>query len=105
MDTVGHTIGNPNATCIFVSPVFNYSIPSPAELQTLDIRPYFLLIQNILTAVAYILIYGGTFEIICAQSPHSMKGFLIGISFAIKGLFQLLGVIVFFYRLTFGVFR
>ena len=105
MDTVGHTIGNPNATCIFVSPVLNYSISPLAETQTLDISPYFLLIQNILTAVAYILIYGGTFELICAQSPLSMKGFLIGILFAIKGLFQLLGVLVVFYHLTFGVFR
>ena len=44
---------------------------------------YFLLIQNMLTAVASILIYGGMFEFICAQSPHSMKGFL----------FQLLSVL------------
>ena len=92
LDTAGHTTGNHNAPCIFVSPVFNYSIPLPAEIQTLDISPYFLLIQNILTAVAYILIYGGTFEFICAQSPHSVKGFLIGVFFAISGLFQLLGV-------------
>ena len=93
LDIVGHTIiGNHNAPCIFVSLVLNYSIPSPAEIQTLDISPYFLLIQNILTALAYILIYGGTFEFICAQSPHSVKGFLIGVFFAISGLFQLLGV-------------
>ena len=93
IDIVGHTwIGNPNATCIFASPVFNHSISPPAEVQTLNISPYILLIQNILTAVAYILIYGGTFEFICAQSPHSVKGFLIGVFFAISGLFQLLGV-------------
>ena len=101
LDTAGHTIGNPNAPCIFGSPVFNYSIPSPAEIQTLDISPYFLLIQNILTAVAYVLIYGGTFEFICAQSPHSVKGFLIGVLFAIKGLFQLLGVLVVFLPFNF----
>ncbi len=39
------------------------------------------------------LIYGGVFEFICAQSPHSMKGLLIGISFAVKGVFQLIGVL------------
>ena len=39
------------------------------------------------------IIYGGVFKFICAQSPHSMKGFLIGIFFAIKGLFQLIGVL------------
>ena len=93
MDTAGH-IGNHNASCLFnFLDTFNYSTFPPAEIvQTLDISPYFLLIQNILTAVAYILIYGGTFEFICAQSPHSMKGFLIGVFFAISGLFQLLGV-------------
>ena len=94
MDTAGHTKGNHNASCLFNAPVtFNFStLPPAATVQTLDISPYFLLIQNILTAVAYILIYGGTFEFICAQSPHSMKGFLIGVFFAISGLFQLLGV-------------
>ncbi|XP_064384923.1 solute carrier family 15 member 4-like isoform X1 [Halichondria panicea] len=49
--------------------------------------------QQALIAVAYVFIYGGVFEFICAQSPHSMKGFLIGIFFAIKGLFQLIGVL------------
>ena len=90
LDIVRHFIGNLNAPCLFnAQAVFN----PPAEIvQTLDISPYFLLIQNILTAVAYILIYGGTFEFICAQSPHSVKGFLIGVFFAISGLFQLLGV-------------
>ena len=34
------------------------------------------------------------FEFICAQSPHSMKGLLIGVYFAIKGIFQLLGLVV-----------
>ncbi len=43
--------------------------------------------------MAYVFIYGGVFEFICAQSPHAMKGFLIGIFFAIKGLFQLIGVL------------
>ena len=92
MDTAGHFIGNLNAPCLFVSLLNNSLIPTPEEIQTLDISRYFLLIQNILTAVAYILIYGGTFEFICAQSPHSVKGFLIGVFFAINGLFQLLGV-------------
>ena len=85
MDTAGH-IRNPNATCIFI-------MYGDGSDNSLDFSPTLLLIQNILTAVAYILIYGGTFEFICAQSPHSLKGFLIGISFAIKGLFQLLGVL------------
>ena len=37
-------------------------------------------------------LYIGTYEFICAQSPHSMKGFIIGMFFAISGFFQSLGV-------------
>ena len=66
-----------------------YFIAAPS----LNVNPYILIIQQILIAMAYVFIYGGVFEFICAQSPHSMKGFLIGIFFAIKGLFQLIGVL------------
>ena len=85
-DTIGHVLPDGhNATSVFDTG--HYDAPS------LNLSPYILIIQNFLVAVAYILIYGGVFEFICAQSPHSMKGALIGIFFAIKGLFQLLGVL------------
>ena len=70
-----------------------YSYLQLIEAPSLQLNPYILVIQNILVAVAYILIYGGVFEFICVQSPHSMKGVLIGIFFAVKGLFQLIGVL------------
>ena len=38
----------------------------------------------------YIAVYG----FICTQSPHVMKGLVIGTLFAIKGVFQLLGVVI-----------
>ncbi len=59
---------------------------------------YILIIQEVLVAVAYVFIYGGVFEFICAQSPHAMKGFLHGIFFA---LFQLIGVLGVFVPFTF----
>ena len=37
-------------------------------------------------------IYIASYEFLCAQSPQSMKGLLIGTFFAIKGIFQLCGV-------------
>ena len=37
---------------------------------------------------------------ICAQSPHEMKGLLIGTFFAIKGVFQLLGVLATYVPIT-----
>ena len=47
-------------------------------------------IPNILVGISPILITTTAFEFISAQSPHSMKGLLVGMFFAIKGLFQLL---------------
>ena len=96
VDTVGHALpSGQNATSVFNSRfdlIFNGSItliPAPS----LHLSPYILTIQNFLIAVAYILIYGGVFEFICAQSPHPVKGVLIGIFFAVKGLFHLIGVL------------
>ena len=51
-----------------------------------------LVIHYIMSAFSRMLLYIGMFEFICSQSPHSMKGLLIGLSYAIKGLFQLLAV-------------
>ncbi len=46
-------------------------------------------IPNILIGLSPMLITTSAFEFISAQSPHSMKGLLVGLLFAIKGLFQL----------------
>ncbi len=91
VDTIGHLLPNGhNATSVF-GPGY---LPHNADAApSLHLSPYILIIQDVLVAVAYVFIYGGVFEFICAQSPHSMKGFLIGIFFAIKGLFQLIGVL------------
>ena len=56
-------------------------------------QDYFLHL-NILSALSNMLIYIGVFEFICSQSPTSMKGTLIGLLFAIRGLFQFLSVVV-----------
>ena len=86
VDTIGHALPSGQNTTSVFNPIYISS-------STLQLSPYILIIQNVLIAVAYILIYGGVFEFICAQSPHSMKGVLIGIFFAVKGLFQLIGVL------------
>ena len=54
---------------------------------------YYISIQSILNAVGYMLFFIASYEFICAQSPHSMKGLLIGTFFAIKGVFQFIGVL------------
>ncbi len=86
MDKIGHATANVTSS-LFAAGIFEDPYAHP-----LNFNPYILILQNILIAISYTLIYGGVFEFICAQSPHSMKGFLIGIFFAVKGLFQLIGV-------------
>ena len=51
---------------------------------------------NVLLEIGPLIVTATTFEFISAQSPHSMKGLLIGVSFAIKGVFQLISSIMLF---------
>ena len=37
-----------------------------------------------------------TFEFISAQSPHTMKGVLVGLLFAVRGFFQLIEALLLF---------
>ena len=73
----------------------NSSSPFGCEnsiLAYFQLDPNLLLIQSLLNALGYMFLYIASYEFICAQSPHSMKGLLIGTFFAIKGVFKLLGV-------------
>ena len=64
-----------------------------------------LVIQRCLGALSDMLIYIALYEFVCAQSPHSMKGLLIGLSFAMKGFFETIAAVVmipfFFIRTSF----
>ena len=51
-------------------------------------------IPRILQSLSDMLICIALYEFICSQSPHSMKGLLIGLSFTVKGLFQFLAAAV-----------
>ena len=59
----------------------------------------------VLNGLGKMLFYIAAYEFICAQSPHAMKGLLIGTFYTMKGVFQLIGALVIFvpfytYRLT-----
>ena len=58
----------------------------------LIIQDYFLAVQCCLSSLSNMLSYIALYEFICSQSPHSMKGLLIGLSFATQGLFQAIGM-------------
>ena len=105
IDTVGHEM-HPNVSCMFQIDNLNNSIITHSNLtnhdsNTLHIDTTVLLIPNILNGFAYALIKVAMFEFICAQSPHAMKGLLMGLFFAVKGLFELLGA-VFVVPFSFG---
>ena len=53
-----------------------------------------LIVQLSLAPLSHMLMYVAVFEFICSQSPHSMKGFLIGLLYAVKGLYQVLATLL-----------
>ncbi len=65
----------------------NYTYDAGADID-LKIPPVLLLLPRALYGISNVLLYTALYEFICAQSPPSMKGLIIGLSFAIKGVFQ-----------------
>ena len=59
-----------------------------------QLSPLLLIVPLVLTSLSHMLIYTAVFEFICSQSPHSMKGLLIGLLYAIKGLYQVLATLL-----------
>ena len=64
-----------------------------------------LIPQQCLSALSVLFIYPALYEFICAQSPHSMKGLFIGLTFAAKGFFEFLSSVTFllFYLLSYSL--
>ena len=87
MDTSAHSRHKDDINCMFT--YTNNSSNVTAYQDT-----YFLIVQNTLTFLSTALIYIALYEFICSQSPHSMKGLLIGLSFAIKGIFQVIAALI-----------
>ena len=70
--------------------MFKINVSSPSDdVRTLGLPWGVHIIPNIFISYCPVLITTSAFEFISAQSPHSMKGLLVGLLFAIKGLFQL----------------
>ena len=97
MDVYGHKHGN-MTICFLV----NYNYTGSTTI-TLDISLYYLISQYFINALGYTFFYIGSYEFICSQSPHAMKGLVIGTSFAIKGVFRsATGVLITYVPLAFG---
>ena len=94
IDTAAHLEGDHvynNTYCMFAFDAYEVATevdyPSPQN-------PALLLIQLTLSALSHMLIYTSMFEFICSQSPHSMKGLLVGVLYAIRGLYQLVATLL-----------
>ena len=85
IDAIGHKTSG-TIQCMFTVTI---DPPSP----NLRLPTYLLLIPNVLSGVGLPVVSITVLEFISAQSPHRMKGLLVGIFYAIKGLYQLLGEI------------
>ena len=103
MDAYGHIHANVT-TCFLNDDSLYYYDPYTGQCTypTLNINHYYLTTQYFLNAIGYVLLYIAVYEFICAQSPHAMKGLVIGTFFAIKGVSQLLGVVIIYAPLAFG---
>ena len=69
----------------------NYS--STLQIPRLRMHWATLIPPNIFLGIGPLLVFISTLEFISAQSPHSMKGLIVGLSFTINRLFQLFGSI------------
>ena len=107
IDSVGHTyylISGNDTQCIFnlqtnsnitllllvIPDHDDYSIPA-YTVPSLNMHWSVLIPSNIFFGIGQVLVTATTFEFISAQSPHFIKGFLLGTFFAIMGIFQFIG--------------
>ena len=94
-DTVGHAMSVPNSNnhtqCVFQFYLRRHDTPSYYSLN----MPLGVLVPpSLLLGIGPLMVIATTLEFISAQSPQSMKGLLVGVFFAIRGLFQFLNSIV-----------
>ncbi len=82
VDIVPDFVSHPNGTMSCSYPDNN---EAPLQLITTS-----LVMKNILSALSNMLIFISAVEFICSQSPSSMTGLLIGVFYAIRGLFQII---------------
>ena len=94
IDVVGHSMNktesknNNKSQCMFEATKYNYTI----DFNSLNLHWSALIPPSVFLGVGPLLVTTTTLEFISAQSPHSMKGLLVGVFFAIQGFFQLLGI-------------
>ena len=94
VDLTGHILktNTSNETCLFFSEVGRKKL----SFEPLHLHWSVLIPPNLTKTLALDLIMASTFEFISAQSPHTMKGVLVGLLFAVRGFFQLTEAVLLF---------
>ena len=94
-DITGHVLNISNSSnhtqCVFqvtLSPIRSVTYYS------FNMHWAVLIPPSLLFGIGPLLVIATTLEFISAQSPQSMKGLLVGVFFAIRGLFQFLNSII-----------
>ena len=94
IDIMGHSLKHDNVSnhsqCMFQLYMTNGTLQYP----DLNMHWSVLIPPSLLLGVGPLIVMTSTLEFISAQSPQSMKGFLIGLFFAIRGFFQLLNALI-----------
>ena len=91
LDTIAHA-ENKTLQCMFSSHLNDTSVTEPIMATYISqyydyIRAFSITVSDLSRYVVMV----AQFEFICSQSPHTMKGLLIGLSLGIQGLFSFLG--------------
>ena len=82
----------PHKECFLSSNLFSTSTPvSNSDHVSLK---WFVVLPHVFNALGYAFFYPSVYSFICSQSPHAMKGMFVGSFFAIKGIFQFIGVLI-----------
>ncbi len=69
-------------------------LTASAQDPKLNIDYRWLVIPNVLSGLAYIVTGLSLFEFVCAQAPHAMKGFLLGVIFSMYGVASAIGFLI-----------
>ena len=90
--SVDHATNKTELTCMFKMIKTNHTL----EYESLEMNWSVLILPSVFFGVGPLIVTATTLEFISAQSPHSMKGLLVGVSFAIRGFSQLIGYLFIF---------
>ena len=95
-DIVGHTENTGIASSNnYTQCVFQVSLSHETVIyHSLNMHWTVVVPPGLLLGIGPLLVIATTLEFISAQSPQSMKGLLVGVFFAIRGLFQFLNSII-----------